>query len=313
MRRTIVKALLIATAVIGIVTLGLEAWRQSQWLSVDQSNIAFYADDLDVRGAFELQLPDIGDGPYPLVVIAHGCNGIDQVEGVYAAAAREVGWATLIVDSLGPRGIDEGWPRRLQVCTSVRLSGQDRVKDLLSTLIFASQNDDLDMSRLALAGFSHGAWASLDFLSATEDEDGFGWLDDQPGHDVSRPSVAGAYVNYPHCMYPSRTNETRKLVDGVRVRMNLGDDDLITLPGPCIDLARDLAAGGTDMTCRIYEGATHAYDEPAHEGKTFGRTIYNPDYAQASVRGFQAFLRSLNGDAAADEADTLSTDCFASD
>ena len=63
-----------------------------------------------------------GDGPFPAVVLFHGCGGVRQVTENYAALAVKSGVAAVIVDSLRARNIS--YEEALaQVCTGHRLVG----------------------------------------------------------------------------------------------------------------------------------------------------------------------------------------------
>ena len=54
----------------------------------------------------ELQKPD-GDGPFPAVVMLHRCSGLERFKRDYDIWAKRLaswGYASLQVDSFGPRG-----------------------------------------------------------------------------------------------------------------------------------------------------------------------------------------------------------------
>ena len=58
--------------------------------------------DIDVE---RLYLPDEGDGPFPAVVLLHGCSGVAPRSRMWAEKLNSWGYATLIVDSFGPRWV----------------------------------------------------------------------------------------------------------------------------------------------------------------------------------------------------------------
>lgn len=60
----------------------------------------------------ELNLP-AGAGPFPAVILAHGCNGVGYAETGWAAVLPTWGYATLVLDSFRGRGLTE-------VCTQSR-------------------------------------------------------------------------------------------------------------------------------------------------------------------------------------------------
>src|SRR3972149_5417972 len=52
----------------------------------------------------ELRRPP-GQGPFPALVLLHGCSGITSVQRDWAERLSEWGYVTLIVDSFGPREV----------------------------------------------------------------------------------------------------------------------------------------------------------------------------------------------------------------
>src|SRR5262245_509361 len=70
----------------------------------------------------ELLVPD-GAGPFPVVVLAHGCSGRTAVDRTWATVLRDWGYATFALDSLTGRHL-------LEVCSdATALSGIQRVPD----------------------------------------------------------------------------------------------------------------------------------------------------------------------------------------
>ena len=101
-----------------------------------------------------------GPGPFPGVILLHGCSGpTPSHEADWAHFYAERGVVTLAVDSLGPRQLD--WER---VCNLETLTGRERAADILAALEHARSLAFVDPERLALTGFSHGAWTIWEFL-----------------------------------------------------------------------------------------------------------------------------------------------------
>lgn len=234
-------------------------------------------------GAILLERPTAksSSSKFPLVILAHGCSGIMEVEPTYAKTALQNGWAVLTLNSLAPRHIQDGWPARLTVCSAMALTGHDRTKDIRAVVKYAETQSDIDTNEIVLVGFSHGSWTILDLLSA-ENSNQTSLLD----------QISGAYLNYPYCMAPSvMARKTNAPLD-IPMHINLGTADKITFATPCKKLVEKLSSKGADLTCHLFDGATHAYDEPTHEGKTVGRVRYHPEYAEASLNNFEQFLFS---------------------
>jgi hypothetical protein len=74
-----------------------------------------------------------GNGPFPAVVVLHGCAGIDDHFRAWAEQLVEYGYVALIVDSFGPRGIN-------RVCgKSYRVPDLERAADAYGAAIHLKQ------------------------------------------------------------------------------------------------------------------------------------------------------------------------------
>lgn len=103
---------------------------------------------------YELLTPQ-GGGPFPAVVVMHGCDGINA--NTRAWAHRLVGWgyAALIVDSFRSRGLSNVCNRGAMLPASVRAGDAIAAKNYLKSL------PNIAKGRIGLIGFSHGGWAAL--------------------------------------------------------------------------------------------------------------------------------------------------------
>jgi dienelactone hydrolase len=103
---------------------------------------------------YELLTPQ-GGGPFPAVVVMHGCDGINA--NTRAWAGRLVGWgyAALIVDSFRSRGLSNVCNRGAMLPASVRAGDAVAAKNYLRSL------PNIAKGRIGLIGFSHGGWAAL--------------------------------------------------------------------------------------------------------------------------------------------------------
>jgi dienelactone hydrolase len=103
----------------------------------------------------ELYRPS-GNGPFPAVVMLHGCNGrlpraIEDAEGARFTA---LGYALLTVDSFGPRGVK-------QRCLEGEGPPVDRVMDAYGALLYLASQPFIDPDRIAVLGYSQGAIVAL--------------------------------------------------------------------------------------------------------------------------------------------------------
>jgi dienelactone hydrolase len=91
-----------------------------------------------------------GAGPFPAVVVLHGCGGFDDVVVSWADRLSSWGYFALAVDSFGPRGVPKN-------CTSRTY----QAVDASSAATFLAQQAFVDSSRVAILGFSQGGMAAL--------------------------------------------------------------------------------------------------------------------------------------------------------
>jgi len=106
------------------------------------------------QASYELLTPQ-GAGPFPAVVVMHGCDGINQ--NTRRWAERLVGWgyAALIVDSFRSRGLTNVCGHGLLVPPSARARDAVEAKNYLRSL------PNIAKGRVGLLGFSHGGWSAL--------------------------------------------------------------------------------------------------------------------------------------------------------
>jgi dienelactone hydrolase len=97
-----------------------------------------------------------GPGPFPFVVLLHGCGGLHR-EAMWTAwvepwaeLLRAHGIGTAVVDSFGPRGVD-------QVCTgNVAAWAVRRADDAYSVRAWLAEQPNVDATRIAVMGMSNG-------------------------------------------------------------------------------------------------------------------------------------------------------------
>jgi dienelactone hydrolase len=227
----------------------------------------------------ELHLPETGEGPHGAVVFLHGCGGVRALHAQYAAAALEAGYAVLIVDSLGPRGI--GRPGALsQVCTGLRLWGRERSADVYAAIEMLRQDARIDEDRIALAGWSHGAWTIMEALADTAAGRRPLALAEEAGQSLD--GVRAAILIYPYCSFPIHA-EGGELVAGVPIDAVMAGEDAIAPIGACRELFSAARTAGAEIDWQVWDGQTHAFDEP-REGGMDPRVRYDEGAAERAHR-----------------------------
>jgi dienelactone hydrolase len=99
----------------------------------------------------DLMVPS-GPGPFPAVILLHGCGGIGP--GLWDWARRLNGWgyAALVLDSFSARGVGT-------VCAPDKqhlVTPQDRAADVLSAALYLRTLPNISGDQIAALGQSHG-------------------------------------------------------------------------------------------------------------------------------------------------------------
>lgn len=199
-----------------------------------------------------------GPGPFPTVLLIHGCGGLrgeggrpNPIMDEYARSAVEAGWAAGILDSYGPRGWEPTWARH-RVCTGARLQGFVRAADVLAGLDLLQADPRVDRHRLRIASWSHGGWAVGDLVSLSD-----------PGDDSfsrTMADVEGVYFAYPYCAFPAQGGRRDWPWKGL-VRFVFAELDTVQPAAGCLSLMDRARQGGSKVDMEIFPGVTHAFDE----------------------------------------------------
>jgi dienelactone hydrolase len=187
--------------------------------------------------------PD-GSGPFPTVILLHGCAGVRRKDTQWAEAFRQQGYVALVVDSLSGRGLMT-WEERRRICLGLDLWGSTRAGDLLATLAHVRALPFVDAERIAVVGWSHGAWAALDFLASAS-----------PGMVRGLRAVVAFY---PYCGIASRARWRGFGVD-VPVLMLLAQADSIVSTDSCVSLAESEVKRGHPVAAKVYPEVGHVFD-----------------------------------------------------
>jgi dienelactone hydrolase len=201
----------------------------------------FAITDAAVKLNGELQLPE-GNGPFPAVVLAHGCAGNRFVEGAWGPFLRQAGYATFNVDSLRGRNLQE-------VCTQPgALNPLQRVADVYGALRHLAAHPKIDAKRVALMGFSHGGIVTM-YASTAWSKETFA--------PAGSPAFRAFLPFYPYCntIFPERERVSAP------VRIHTGAADDWTPAKPCADLSAALKATGQDIAISVYADAYHSFDQ----------------------------------------------------
>ena len=200
-----------------------------------------------------LYLPDLpqGKGRVPAVVLMHGCGGPKVPSHRWAEQLNAWGYAALVLDSFGPRGI-------AQVCSEpAKLSSPARTADAYGALQFLQGQRGIDPDRIGLMGWSHGGSSAL-------------WAVDRSWSLAHQPypwlRFRATGVFYPGCNF-SHSGFTTPVL------MLMGAADDWTPASPCRRMVKTTRASNGRIELVIYPGATHAFDGVRITVQAYGHVL----------------------------------------
>jgi dienelactone hydrolase len=208
-------------------------------------------------------------GPYPAVVVLHGCGGVSSHAVEIADRIGSWGYVALAVDSLGPRGLPHA-------CNS-GLQGQPF--EAYAALRHLSELEDVDPARIAVLGNSLGGFAVL----AAVDRD----LVAQ--YFTERFRAAVAY--YPGCGIGPATLTAPTLI-------LIGEADDWTPAEHCREMVAHARPDSAPIELIVYPGVHHAFDVAALQPgrRSFGHRLeYNEPAAKDAEAKTRAFLAAHLG------------------
>jgi dienelactone hydrolase len=213
----------------------------------------------------ELYLPQ-GPGPFPAIVVLHGCDGIGLHYRTWARQLRDWGYAALLVDSFRPRGV-------ANVCDhGMIVPPLTQAQDAFAAADYLRGLPNIRADRIGLIGFSHGGWAVLKAV-----------LEDTVKQDRATP-FAAAVAFYPGCEPPGSGLATDTLI-------LIGDADDWTPVAACRRWYDQVQKAGHNLQMKVYPGALHGFDAwhlPSwYAGHYTGR---DPQAAADSLVVSRAFL-----------------------
>jgi dienelactone hydrolase len=187
-----------------------------------------------------------GAGPFPAIVMLHGCSGLWGKNGeptasfaFWAEHLRNRGYVALLLDSFGPRGEKE-------ICTQAhrRISpSTDRPQDAHAALAWLTARADVDAGRVDLIGWSNGGSAVLHTVKAGA-----------PGRLEHGPRFRAAVAFYPGCADLARIDYRPT----APVLIQAGGEDDWTPARHCQAVAARAPAGA--IAIDVYPGAHHSFD-----------------------------------------------------
>jgi dienelactone hydrolase len=187
--------------------------------------------------------PD-GAGPFPAVVLLHGCHGVSDSTRDWARWLRARGYVALIVDSWTPRRIRDG------CLPGPDIPSTERLDDAIGALRWLHARAYVDRRRVGVLGWSNGGVFAMAVVNGPSLERARA-----RGVEVPAPGFAAAVAMYPGGCY-SLVHE--RVVRPLLVLIGEADD--WTLASECARMVDAMRARGADARIVLYPGAVHYFD-----------------------------------------------------
>ena len=235
---------------------------------------------------FEIVKPSSGK-KFPTIIMFHACGGPYPYLDSWQKFFSDSGIASIQVDSTGPRGMNRRTAIRT-VCSGFDLQGQERAGDVYSVLANLDQFSWIDNDNIFIAGWSHGAYTLMDFMTMNDDLVPSNILD---FNQNAIPRIKGKITFYPHCgilnlsqKYKWRTR-TPSLVF-------LADQDgfgLATQPSDCIELFQSMNKNEKYIDYYLMENSTHVFDSEQYIRRGI---VYNKEATDFAKNKIISFIKS---------------------
>lgn len=245
-----------------------------------------------LKPGFVVSKPE-GEGPFPVVLLFHGCGGLRGEHGEkdimngYARTAREAGYASIIVDSFGPRDIDFHYAVS-KVCKGYKLRGRARAGDVLAAVSYAKSLSFVDAGHIILAGWSHGGWTVMDTMTMDMEKRWPAALKRPPADILG--GLQGVYLTYPFCGFPALSHE-RSWVYRPPTSVIVAEYDEVVQLGRCAETLIKLDADGVVLEVEVFEHVTHAFDERDQTAKS--SFSYDDAASSRAHRRFEHYLLDI--------------------
>ncbi len=230
-----------------------------------------------------------GAGPFPAVVLLHGCHGVSASTHQWGRWFRDHGYVALIIDSWTPRGFSNGC-----IPSAPDPPATERFDDAIGALRLLHARPYVDRAHIGAIGWSNGGVFSMALVNGPSLERAR-----RRGVTIPEPGFAAGVGVYPGgCASLVKELSVRPLL------ILIGADDDWTRPGPCAELVESQRARGADVSIILYPRAYHYFDvegQPLTEltdvvnknrpGECCGATVgYDPAAAADAFRRVADFF-----------------------
>jgi len=245
-----------------------------------------------------------GAGPHPAIVMLHGRGGpySSLKRGTYTAETLTLrhrmwgeywasrGYVALLVDSFGPRGYPDGFPKHSYSDRPAAVSEQTvRPLDGYGAAAYLRTRSDVVPDRIGLHGWSNGG---MTLLSAMGSE----------GSGTRTPArgFRAGLAQYPSCR--TQLKQAGYKPYAPLLILAASEDDEVS-PGICRQFSELMRARGEPVEFVVYPGAHHSYDDPGRTKQSHepNRAAMNDSLRRAEVF-FARHLKPNDGATTRDES-----------
>ena len=186
-----------------------------------------------------------GPGPFPAVVILHGCGGLSPQLERWSRFFADHGYVGMVVDSFGPRKVKGDCAPESPDDIPVTA----RLDDALGALRWLQAQPDVRKDRIGAIGFSQGGVYAMSVVN---------------GPSLQRAAARGVKVEPGFAagvgVYPGGC---KSLIPQLAVRpllVLIGGADDWTPPSFCQQMVDSMKSRGADAAIVVYPGAYHYFD-----------------------------------------------------
>jgi dienelactone hydrolase len=204
-----------------------------------------------------------GNGPFPAVIMMHGCSGDTPYQDAWENRFVEWGYVVLRVDSLTPRN-------KQTFCDMPAPTTKPRAQDAYDAKAYLMELPFVDKQKIGLVGWSHGAMAALYVV------------DDLTPIEKRKSPFQCAVLFYPYCFSVYSLNAPLLILGGEK-------DDWCP-PASCKSLVGSNNSQ-FEVALKIYTDAHHCFDWEGLDMEYKGHILkYNPEATKDAVSRVQDFL-----------------------
>ena len=187
-----------------------------------------------------------GPGPFPAVVILHGCHGVSPQLHRWARELKDLGYVSLVVDSFGTRRI----PLDCAPDAPDDLPSTARFEDTAGALRFLQAQPYVRGDRVGTLGFSQGGVFAMAAINGPSLERAR-----QRGVQLPEPGFAASVGVYPGGCF-SLVHE--RVIRPLLVLIGSADDWI--KPAECAEMVARMHERGADASIIVLPGARHYFD-----------------------------------------------------